>query len=139
MRTKCEFVKRQLSANHETVLDYDVGDDEFQGTITRAKFEQLCEDRFNKCIETMDQVLKDAKLGKQQIDEIVLVGGSSRIPKIREIVKNYFGGKNLNESVHPDEAVAYGATVQSAVLDGLIDDENGDIVLLDVTPLSLGV
>lgn len=119
------------------MLDYDLGDDDYQESITRAKFESLCEDLFKECTTTMDQVLADAKLSAHQIDEIVLVGGSSKIPKVREIVKQFFGGKELNQTVNPDEAVANGATIQAAILAGEIEEEC-DIVLMDVTPLSLG-
>lgn len=109
--TKCEQVKRQLSTAHQAVLSYDLGDDEFEEVVTRSKFESLCADLFLQCTSTMDKVLDDAKLQKHQVDEIVLVGGSTRIPKIKEIVKSYFNGKDLNDCVNPDEAVAYGATI----------------------------
>lgn len=100
-----------MSTAYEAVLEYDLGDDDYEESITRGKFESLCEDLFKKCTVTLDKVLEDAKLKKHQIDEVVMVGGSTRIPKVREIVKSYFDGKTLNDSVNPDEAVAYGATV----------------------------
>lgn len=139
LRTKCEKVKRNLTSNTSVVLDYDLGDDDFTIQISRAKFEELCAVKFKECIDCVENCLKDAKLGKHQIDEVVLVGGSTRIPKIKEMLSEYFGGKKLNESINPDEAVANGATVQAALILGAVDEEITDIILVDVTPLSLGV
>jgi heat shock protein 1/8 len=141
LRTACENAKKTLS--NATVANIEI-DSLFEGkdlitTLTRAKFESLCNDLFLKTMEPVDQVLKDAKLSKNQIDEIVLVGGSTRIPKIQELLSNYFNGKELNKSINPDEAVAYGAAVQAAILSGNTDDKLDSLLLLDVTPLSLGV
>jgi L1 cell adhesion molecule like protein len=114
---------------------------DFQTTITRAKFESLCEPFFRRTVAPLDGLLKDAKMDKSQIDEIVMVGGSSRIPKIRQLLTDYFSGKKLNDTVNPDEAVAYGAAVQAHILTtgGKADDKTADIILLDVAPLSLGL
>ena len=111
---------------------------DFNITITRAKFESLCADLFRRTIAPLDRLLADAKLSKDQIHEIVMVGGSSRIPKIRELLSSYFNGKKLNDSVHPDEAVAYGAAVQAHILTGG-SEKVESVILLDVAPLSLGL
>jgi len=107
--------------------------------ITRAKFEQLCDHLFKKCITPVEQVMRDSKYSKSDVDDIVLVGGSSRIPRVQQLLKEYFNGKELSQSINPDEAVAYGAAVQGAVLSGVDSSKVNDIVLLDVTPLSLGL
>jgi len=108
-------------------------------TLTRAKFESLCMDIFQRTLAPVERVLTDAKLSKNQVNEVVLVGGSTRIPKIQELLTNFFNGKELCKSINPDEAVAYGAAVQAAILSGTRDDKLDQLVLLDVTPLSLGV
>jgi L1 cell adhesion molecule like protein len=108
-------------------------------TITRAKFEELCIDLFKKCLPPLDNVLRDSKMSKSDVHDVVLVGGSTRIPKIISMVQEYFGGKEPNRSINPDEAVAYGAAVQAAVVNNVQDDEIKNLVLLDVTPLSLGI
>ena len=110
-------------------------------TITRAKFEQLCDNLFKRTTAPLEQLLRDAKLSKDQIDEIVMVGGSTRVPRIRQLVSDYFGGKKLNDSVNPDEAVAYGAAVQGHILTGgnKAGDRTSEMILLDVAPLSLGL
>jgi heat shock protein 1/8 len=141
LKTQCEKVKRTLSSSTSANLEIDSladGQDFFCG-ITRAKFEQLCDHLFKKCIEPIDRVMIDSKLDKSQIDEIILVGGSTRIPKLQKMISDYFGGKQLNQSINPDEAVAYGAAVQGAILGGHGDDKTGQVLLLDVTPLSLGL
>nr|AEX62780.1 putative heat shock 70 kDa protein [Moumouvirus Monve] len=141
LRTACERAKRALSSATQTTVEVDSlfeGID-YNTLITRAKFEDICSDLFRKTIEPVEQVLRDSKLDKSQVHEIVLVGGSTRIPKIREMLSSYFNGKKLNESVNPDEAVAYGAAVQAAILSGQSDDKLNNIVLVDVTPLSLGL
>ena len=144
LRTACERAKRILSTATQTNIEVDSlyeGQD-LLVTITRAKFESLCDSLFQKCITPVDQVLRDAKVSKEQIHEVVMVGGSSRIPRVRELLTNYFNGKKLNDSVNPDEAVAYGAAVQAHILtkkDGAPDDRTDSLVLLDVTPLSLGI
>merc|ERR1719230_1315784 len=106
--------------------------------ITRAKFEQLCNEPFRKCLEPCRKVLQDAKISKNEVNEIVLVGGSTRIPKIQALLSQFFNGKALNKSINPDEAVAWGAAVQAAVLTDNIDQEKAP-VLVDVAPLSLGI
>jgi heat shock protein 1/8 len=144
LRTACERAKRILSTATQTNVEVDSlyeGQD-LLVTITRAKFESLCDSLFQKCITPVEQVLRDAKVSKEQVHEVVMVGGSSRIPRVRELLTNYFNGKKLNDSVNPDEAVAYGAAVQAHILtkkDGAPDDRTDSLVLLDVTPLSLGI
>merc|ERR1712211_76798 len=114
---------------------------DYNATVTRARFEDLNMDYFKKCMTPIEKVLKDSKLSKSQVDEIVLVGGSTRIPKIQALLSEFFNGKELNKSINPDEAVAYGATVQAAILSGADDksDKLSSLLLLDVTPLSLGL
>ncbi|MDP3445275.1 MAG: Hsp70 family protein, partial [Ignavibacteria bacterium] len=144
LRTACERVKRQLSSSATSTVDVDSLYDglDCNVTITRAKFEQLCMDIFKDTIEPVKHVLRDAKLDKSQVDEIVLVGGSTRIPKVQELLKEFFNGKELCKSVNPDEAVAFGAAVQAAILTTPKDQKDGklnSVVLLDVAPLSLGI
>lgn len=141
LRTAAEKAKRALSSAATTTLEVDSLYDgiDFHTSITRARFEDLCSDLFRSAMEPVEKVLRDAKKGKNDIDEVVLVGGSTRIPKIQEMLSNWFGGKELNKSVNPDECVAYGAAVQAAVLSGDKSQEVKDILLLDVTPLSLGI
>ncbi|KAL0490491.1 heat shock 70 kDa protein [Acrasis kona] len=137
LRTACERAKRNLSSSAKTTLEIDSlfeGID-FTSQVTRAKFEQLNADLFRKCMEPVTKVLQDSGLSKSQIDEVVLVGGSTRIPKVQELLKELFNGKELCRSINPDEAVAYGAAVQAAVLTG----KQKDVLLIDVTPLSLGI
>lgn len=112
---------------------------DFEETLTRAKFEELCADLFKKTMKPVDSVLSDANMKKSEVDEIVLVGGSTRIPKVQALLKEYFNGKEPNHGVNPDEAVAYGAAVQGAILGGVEMPENADMVFIDVTPLSLGI
>ena len=143
LRTACERAKRTLSSSTQAQVEIDALHDgtDFQITITRAKFEALCEALFRRCITPIEQVLRDSRTAKERVDEIVMVGGSSRIPKIREMVTSFFNGKRLNDSVHPDEAVAYGAAVQAHILTSKsgTQDKTSDIILLDVAPLSLGL
>ena len=143
LRTACEKAKRSLSASTQATVEVDGLADgkDFQTTITRAKFESLCDSFFQRTIAPLDRLLADAKLSKNEIHEIVMVGGSSRIPRIRQLLSDYFGGKKLNDSVHPDEAVAYGAAVQAHILSGGTKkgDRTDEIILLDVAPLSLGL
>merc|ERR1719160_1009552 len=106
-------------------------------SITRARFEDLCADLFRGCLDPVEKVLRDSKISKSEIDEIVMVGGSTRIPKVQQLVSEFFNGKELNHSINPDEAVAYGAAVQAQVLSG--GDMKQDILLMDVAPLSLGL
>merc|ERR1712060_870010 len=106
---------------------------------TRAKFESICAYLFDKTMAPVEKVIKDSGISKSKIDEIVLVGGSTRIPKIQELLSNFFNGKELNKSINPDEAVAYGAAVQAAILTGDTSEAVSDLLLLDVAPLSLGI
>jgi L1 cell adhesion molecule like protein len=141
LRTACENAKRTLSsatvANIEIDGLYDGID--FASSITRAKFENLCEDIFKKIMKPVEQVLTDSKLSKSQIHEVVLVGGSTRIPRIQQLLTEFFNGKELCKSINPDECVAYGAAVQAAILTGEQDNNITDLLLLDVCPLSLGL
>ena len=140
IKLSAEKIKIQLSKSMSADFNIDIGDEEIEFTIHRKVFEKMCEELFNKTKACLNQVLIDAELDKSGIDEVVLVGGSTRIPKIQEILSNYFNGKPLNNSVNPDEAVAFGASVQGAILSK--SDNTGrcsDLVLLDVIPLSLGV
>ena len=143
LRTACERAKRTLSSATQAAIEVDslAEGNDFSTTLTRAKFESLCEPFFRRCIAPLDGLLKDAKMSKEQIHEIVMVGGSSRIPKIRELLSSYFGGKKLNDSVNPDEAVAFGAAVQAHILTAPkgTQDSTSDILLMDVAPLSVGL
>jgi heat shock protein 1/8 len=141
LRTACERAKRTLSASTETTIEVDSLFDgsDFMTKITRAKFEELCIDLFRSTIDPVDRVLRDSKMSKSSIHEIVLVGGSTRIPKVCSLLTEYFNGKELNRSINPDEAVAYGAAVQAAILTGSQSKITQDILLLDVAPLSLGI
>lgn len=141
LKTACEKAKRILSASTQANIEIDSFYEgvDFYSTITRAKFEALCSDFFKKCMAPIDQILLDAKVAKGEVDEIVLVGGSTRIPKLQEMLSKYFNGKALCKSVNPDEAVAYGAAIQAAVLSGTKDDKIDNLVLLDCTPLTLGL
>lgn len=140
LRTQCEQAKRTLSAAVRATIEVDSLFDgiDFHITITRAKFEQLCNEQFRNCLEPCRKVLQDAKISKNEVNEIVLVGGSTRIPKIQALLSQFFNGKELNKSINPDEAVAWGAAVQAAVLTDNIDQDKAP-VLVDVAPLSLGI
>ena len=143
LRTACEKAKRTLSSGTTASLEMDSlfeGIDFFT-SITRAKFESLCMSLFEKCLEPIVKVLQDSGVSKSSVDEIVLVGGSTRIPKIQEKLSSFFNGKELNKRINPDEAVAYGASVQAAILSKSTsgNEKADDILLLDVTPLSLGI
>ncbi|KAH9423781.1 Heat shock- 70 kDa protein 2 [Dermatophagoides pteronyssinus] len=141
LRTACERAKRTLSSSTQTTIEIDSLFDgqDFYSNITRARFEELCHDLFRSTLGPVEKALNDAKLDKHQIDEIVLVGGSTRIPKIQKLLSDFFSGKELNKSINPDEAVAYGAAVQAAILIGDKSEMVKDLLLLDVTPLSLGI
>jgi len=142
LRTACERAKRTLSTATQAFIEIDAmheGQD-FQTTITRARFEEMNMDYFKKTIAPVEKVLKDAKMAKEDVHEVVLVGGSTRIPKVQQLLKEFFNGKEPCKSINPDEAVAYGATVQAAILSG--QDHGGkldELLLLDVAPLSLGL
>ncbi len=141
LRTACERAKRTLSSTAQTTIEIDslVDGNDFVGQITRARFEELCGDLFRGTLNPVEQVLRDAKMDKRSVHEIVLVGGSTRIPKIQQLLSDYFGGKELNKSVNPDEAVAYGAAVQGFILSGGKSKLTESVVMLDVTPLTLGI
>ncbi|KAK0741882.1 heat shock protein 70 family [Apiosordaria backusii] len=142
LRTACERAKRTLSSSAQTSIEIDSlyeGID-FYTTITRARFEELCQDLFRSTLQPVDRVLTDAKIDKSQVHEIVLVGGSTRIPRIQKLITDYFNGKEPCKSINPDEAVAYGAAVQAAILSGDTSSKStNEILLLDVAPLSLGI
>lgn len=141
LKNSCESLKRNLSSSNQASIELDAlfeGID-YAGSMTRAKFEELNADFFKKCMDAVERVLLDAKMSKSDIDDIVLVGGSSRIPKIQTLLSDYFNGKELCKSINPDEAVAYGAAVQAHILKGDKDELTGQLLLLDVTPLSLGI
>ncbi|KAG9455902.1 hypothetical protein H6P81_000410 [Aristolochia fimbriata] len=141
LRTACERAKRTLSSTAQTTIEIDSlyeGID-FYATITRARFEELNMDLFRKCMEPVEKCLRDSKIDKGQVHEIVLVGGSTRIPKVQTLLQDFFNGKELCKSINPDEAVAYGAAVQAAILTGEGDEKVQDLLLLDVTPLSQGI
>ena len=141
LKTACERVKRTLSASSQANVELDslYNGNDFCLSISRAKFEYLCESQFRSTLDTVDKVLRDAQISKNQVDEIVLVGGSTRIPKIQKILSDYFNGKDLCKNINPDEAVAYGAAVQAAILNGDSDENINQVLLLDVSPLSLGL
>jgi len=142
LRTACERAKRTLSSSTQAHIEIDSLFDgvDFNATITRARFEDLNMDYFKKCMDPCEKVLRDAKISKAGVDEIVLVGGSTRIPKIQSLLSQFFNGKELCKSINPDEAVAFGATVQAAILSGADKSEKlSELLLLDVTPLSLGL
>jgi len=141
LRTACERAKRTLSASAQTSIEIDSlfeGID-FYTSITRARFEELNQDLFRSTMEPVEKVLRDSKIDKSQVHEVVLVGGSTRIPRIQKLVSDFFNGKEPNKSINPDEAVAYGAAVQAAILTGDTSEKTKDLLLLDVAPLSLGI
>ncbi|KAI8529356.1 hypothetical protein RHMOL_Rhmol12G0219000 [Rhododendron molle] len=141
LRTACERAKRTLSSTTQTTIEIDSlyeGID-FYATITRARFEELNMDLFRKCMEPVEKCLRDSKIDKSRVHEVVLVGGSTRIPKVQQLLQDFFNGKELCKSINPDEAVAYGAAVQAAILTGEGDAKVQELLLLDVTPLSLGI
>ena len=141
LRTACERAKRTLSSSTQASIEIDClfeGID-FYTTFTRARFEEMNDDLFRSTLEPVEKALRDSKLGKSDIHDIVLVGGSTRIPRIQKLLQDFFNGRELNKSINPDEAVAYGAAVQAAILGGDKSEEVQDLLLLDVAPLSLGI
>ena len=141
LRMACERAKRTLSSSAQASIEIDSlfeGID-FYTTITQARFEDLCADLFRRTLEPVEKALRDAKFNKDQIHDIVLVGGSTRIPKIQKLLQDFFNGKELSQCINPDEAVAYGATVHAAILSGDRSEEIQHLLLFDVTPLSLGI
>ncbi|GMP24364.1 hypothetical protein CsSME_00001652 [Camellia sinensis var. sinensis] len=141
LMTACERAKRTLSSTAQTTIEIDSLYDgvDFHTTITRARFEELNMDLFMKCMEPVEKCLRDAKMDKNSVHDVVLVGGSTRIPKVQQLLQDFFNGKELCKSINPDEAVAYGATVQAAILSGEGNQKVQDLLLLNVTPLSLGL
>lgn len=141
LRTACERAKRLLSSSSQASIEVDSLAEgiDLSLVITRAKFESMCDDLFKQHMGPVDQVMRDAKMSKEQIHDIVLVGGSSRIPRLQQLLREYFNGKELCQSINPDEAVAYGAAVQGAILGGVKSDKTDGLILLDVTPLTLGI
>ncbi|PWN96474.1 heat shock protein 70 [Tilletiopsis washingtonensis] len=141
LRTACERAKRTLSSAAQTSIEIDSlfeGVD-FYTSITRARFEELCGDLFSHTIEPVEKVLRDSKIDKASVNEIVLVGGSTRIPRVQKLLRDFFNGREPNKSINPDEAVAYGAAVQAAILSGDTSEKTQDLLLLDVAPLSMGI
>jgi endoplasmic reticulum chaperone BiP len=141
LKQEVEKAKRDLSSVHQVKITIEglIDGIDFSETITRARFEELCADLFKKTLQPVQQVLDDSGLKKSEIDEVVLVGGSTRIPKVQQLIKDFFNGKEPNRGINPDEAVAYGAAVQGGILGGEQSEETKDILLIDVTPLTLGI
>ena len=140
LRREVEKAKRTLSSQHQTKIEiesFQFDNEDFSETLTRAKFEELNMDLFRSTMKPVQKVLEDADMKKTDIAEVVLVGGSTRIPKVQQLVKEFFDGKEPSRGINPDEAVAYGAAVQAGVLSG--EQDTGDIVLLDVNPLTMGI
>ena len=141
LKEKCEAAKILLSSSQDTTIDIESLADgkDLEVNITRAKFEDLCKQYFDECLKCVEETLNLAKLKKSEIDEVILVGGSTRIPKVQEMIKLYFDNKEPNKKIHPDEAVAIGAAYQAASIEDVLDDDLEKLVLTDVTPLSLGI
>ena len=141
VRASCQKAKIALSSATQAIVDIDglMNGEDLNVVITRSKFEDLCMDLFQKCISPLEKVIKDAKMSKNQVHDVVLVGGSTRIPKIQQMVQEFFNGKELNKYINPDESVAYGAAIQAAVITNVRDEKIEKIILLDVTPFSLGI
>merc|ERR1712091_718085 len=141
LRREVEKAKRALSSTHQARVEIEALLDglDLSETLTRARFEEINADLFKNTLGPVKQVMEDSGLKKNQIDEIVLVGGSTRIPKVQQLIKDFFNGKEPNRGINPDEAVAYGAAVQAGILSGEGGKETADLLLLDVTPLTLGI
>merc|ERR1719178_526924 len=141
LRREVEKAKRTLSSQHQTRIEIEsfFDGEDFSETLTRARFEELNMDLFRSTMKPVQKVLSDGDIKKSEVDEIVLVGGSTRIPKVQSLIKDYFGGKEPSKGINPDEAVAYGAAVQGGILSGEGGDATSELLLLDVTPLSQGI
>jgi len=141
LRTACEKAKRTLSSSTSATIEIDALYDgqDFYSSITRARFEELCGDLFRGCLDPVEKVLRDAKMDKSSVHDVVLVGGSTRIPKVQKLLSDFFNGKELCKSINQDEAVAYGAAVQAAILSGDKSEALNQVLLVDVTPLSIGI
>lgn len=141
LRTQCERAKRTLSSSTQATIEIDSLHEgiDYSATLSRARFEELCMDYFRSCITPVESVLRDGKIDKRSVHEVVLVGGSTRIPKIQQLITEFFNGKEPCKSINPDEAVAYGAAVQAAILSGESSSAVQDLLLLDVAPLSMGL
>ncbi|XP_031372938.1 heat shock cognate 70 kDa protein-like [Punica granatum] len=141
LKTACESAKRTLSSSTSASIDIDSLHEEidFQSVITRSRFEELNMDLFGKCMELVEKCLRDAKIDRSVVDDVVLVGGSTRIPMVQQLLREFFDGKELCKSINPDEAMVYGAAVQAAILSGECNENVQDMLLLDVTPFSLGL
>merc|ERR1712159_212040 len=141
LRREVEKAKRALSSTHQARIEIEALFDgvDFSETLTRARFEEINNDLFKNTLGPVKQVLEDSGLKKNQIDEIVLVGGSTRIPKVQTLIKDFFNGKEPNKGINPDEVVAYGAAVQGGILSGEGGEETKDLLLLDAAPLSMGI
>lgn len=141
LKQEVEKAKRDLSSIHQVKITIEglIDGIDFSETITRARFEELCSDLFKKTLQPVQQVLDDAGMKKSEVDEVVLVGGSTRIPKVQQLIKDFFNGKEPNRGINPDEAVAYGAAVQGGILGGEDSEELNQVLLIDVTPLTLGI
>ena len=141
LKSEVEKAKRDLSSVHQVKVSIEnlIEGIDFSETITRARFEELCGDLFKKTLQPVQQVLDDAGMKKSDIDEVVMVGGSTRIPKVQQLIKDFFNGKEPNRGINPDEAVAYGAAVQGGILGGETSEETKDMLLIDVTPLTQGI
>merc|ERR1711966_506848 len=140
-KAEVEKAKRDLSTVQQVKIYIEglIDGIDFEETLTRAKFEELCNDLFKNTLKPVDTVLSDGGLKKSEVNEIVLVGGSTRIPKVQGLLKEFFNGKEPNRGINPDEAVAYGAAVQGGILGGQASEETKDILFIDVTPLSFGI
>jgi heat shock protein 5 len=141
LKSEVEKAKRDLSSVQSVKIYIEglIDGIDFEENLTRAKFEELCNDLFKNTLKPVETVLEDSGLKKSEVDEIVLVGGSTRIPKIQKLIKDFFNGKEPNRGINPDEAVAYGAAVQGGILGGQATEETSGILFIDVTPLSLGI
>merc|ERR1712070_1232875 len=141
LRTQCERAKRTLSASTQATIEIDSLFDgiDFSCSLSRARFEELCMDYFRNSMGPVEKCMRDSGIDKKNVHEVVLVGGSTRIPKVQAMIQEFFNGKELCKAINPDEAVAFGAAVQAAILTGEGSSQVKDLLLLDVTPLSMGI